>query len=103
MNGIKKRKPATLKEKENIEISNMFERLSSEDEIEAKENSKPLKKRKSKCDDEVSLAEKDGRTDLKENERGRKKALQENHYEEEKDRIKESKLQGQLSLKRKGL
>ena len=73
----KKRKPASLKEGPKIEISNRFEWLSSEDESDATH----LKRQKSKCDDEVSLA------GNRENERARKKALRENHSEEEKNRI----------------
>ena len=75
----KKRKPASLKQGAKIEISNRFEWLSSEDESDATH----LKRQKSKCDDEVSLA------GNRENERARKKALRENQSEEEKDRIKE--------------
>ena len=86
----RKRKPAAQQDEPKMEMSNMFESLSSEDETEPKEDSKHLKKRKSENENEVSMAEKDGITDnVRERERARKKTLRENQSEEEKAQIKE--------------
>jgi hypothetical protein len=86
----RKRKPAAQQDEPKMEMSNMFESLSSEDETEPKEDSKHLKKRKSENENEVSMAEKDGITDnVREKERARKKTLRENQSEEEKAQIKE--------------